>query len=160
MFHKHVSVNDVATAFCHVFLVEIDSNKNFTFQVKLGETGSLKLISYAGPDLSGGVVLSLEIIEKSLQILLETSSGTSLKRFPNIDPSNELSLSVDVHNSENPVHLLVWDSLEAARSEESAIFNSDADAQAQGRGAGSYWGFDLNSALVKSPKISEAVFGH
>jgi hypothetical protein len=139
----------------------IDSNVNFRFVVTLQEGASIELRSHADGKLGKGVAIRLQRDATNIVVSL-AAGGKESNDFPlpGGDVTQPLALSVDVHNSETPAHVLIWPGDLALPNDDNAWFNSDADAQTPGNGGGNFWGFAMQGGALSEIAVEEAAFGH
>ena len=78
----------------------------------------------------------------------------------NINAARVLNLQIDVHNSESPAHILVWDGLESSFTEDNALLNTEELDAAPGNGLGQRRGFVLKNATLLKAVASEEKFEH
>ncbi len=138
----------------------IDSNRNFSLQFSLKPAGILTFFSFADADLKRGISLEFRREPKSLSSSVHIDQTSAAKSMTKLDLDSRLSVSIDIHNGENPVHVLVWPSTETNPNDDNALLNSDADGELRGRGTDVFWGFELQDAQLHSASLGEAVFGH
>ncbi len=142
-------------------LGHIDSNKNFKVGFLLLDQGSVELRSFTNTKLDQGVTLRFSRTGDNLYLtLIAGKSETSPRLLSGINADGYVVLSVDVHNSESPTHILVWEPNITNATDDNALFNSDADATTPGRGVGQFWGLVLNNATVNLLDVTKARFGH
>jgi hypothetical protein len=142
-------------------LGESGSNKGFRLQFTLADGGSIDLISHAYDNLSGGNTVRLVRSGQVLQTVLTDEGKTIIPhQLTGIAADTDLDLLIDVHNSETPAHILIWNHDAGAADDDNALFNSDADADSSVRGYGNFWGLSLNQASVTAASAGEARFGH
>ena len=141
---------------------ESSEDKSYVVSFKLADKASLELRSHTNNKLSKGVNLRFTRDGKNVKLVYggESEKPKTIELLKNVDESKNIELSIDVHNSETPSHVLVWSSSEAKKGEESALFNSDADVDTREKGTGVYWGFILDNATLNSAKSGGPIFGH
>lgn len=133
-------------------LGEIKDKKNLKVKTTLQDQGSVTLYAFANRELTQGLSIELKRMGSKLTVNLkkgETSTDIS-KSFAAIDASKEVHLLFDVHNDEEPAHLLAWAGETPSPSEDNALYNSEkeSDGAAPGNGEGTYWGVQLSQAKV------------
>lgn len=153
--------------------VEEDTSYNLNFSLKDG--GSLTLISHSNSSLGSGFEMKFRRIGSgpgSLRVTVTASGNSKDTRnamgvdvFGGIDASRPLKVQLDIHNRENPSHVLLWTMpLTAIFSEESALFNTgdeiDKSNGSPGKGKGFHWGLVLDRAIVGAADRSEAKLQH
>jgi hypothetical protein len=139
----------------------IATNKNFKLTVSLDDGGFCELRTHATNTLGAAVVIGISRRGDSLFMYHFIGEGRRSEReIKSLAAGDELSLSIDVHNTESPAHVLVWSAREELPTDDNAIFNSDADASSVGNGAGAFWGISFAGAAVKEAKVGPALFSH
>jgi hypothetical protein len=137
------------------------SNQNFQLEFLLDDGGSLELKAFANNTLSGGVKVRILRDGDHASISATTEDSEPVGREIKELPANGLiALSIDVHNSETPAHVLVWRKSEKSPTDDNAVFNSDADGVIPGNGIGMYWGLALEGAKVSKVATNSAEFAH
>ncbi len=139
----------------------VTSNKNFKISMTIEDAGFVELKSFTNADLVAGIGLKLSRSGDSL-VLVSSADGkdTGPLTIKGISANAPLSLSIDVHNSETPAHVMIWKSTESAPTDDNALFNSDADGEITGNGAGNFWGLSINGSSISSLTMAESVFSH
>jgi hypothetical protein len=69
-------------------------------------------------------------------------------------------IGLDVHNSEAPAHILVWEGLEIDFSEDNALLNKEETQGSSGNGTGLRRRFVLSGATLFKAEATEAKFVH
>jgi hypothetical protein len=138
-----------------------DSSHALSFLIQEG--GVLVFSSYAQAGLANG--LDLVFKRNGRQLLVTLSKGGSAGRdvsgvFQSVDASRVVDLQVDIHNSENPAHILIWNGNEQDFSEDNALLNSEDGGVSPGAGSGALRGFTLSNAVVFKSTVSEVKFDH
>lgn len=132
-------------------LSDTDSNNSYRLTFTLQDGASVSLVANSTEKLESGVSVKFSRSGTKLSV----SVGTGTKELSGVDASGTLTYQIDVHNKENPAHILVWDSsVKSGWSEDNAKFNSKVDAPASGHGAKYHWGLSLSKATV-----TEALLG-
>lgn len=138
---------------------EIGSNKNYALTFTVEEGHSLQLLSHSSNKLAGGVFVKLNRDAAKLSLTLSAGGKeTAPKVLEGIDASAEISLWIDIHNSEDPAHILIWKEGQDDPTEDNAIYNSDADGATPGKGSDGFYGLILNKATVKNLSVKEPKF--
>lgn len=140
----------------------VDSGHHLNLDFTLSPDSSLIVSTYADNQLKDGIQLVFRVsAEGKLSVLLkhgETATDVS-GSFMEVDVTKPVSLSIDVHNDEDPAHVLVWNGNETEFKEDTALLNSEEDGNnVPGKGKDSYWGLTLNKAQVSKTELSDAKF--
>lgn len=137
-----------------------DKGNSYAWTGSISDGGSLTLYANAEEKLKNGVELKFSRSAKALSVTISVA-GEEIdvsSSFSSIDASSELSFQIDVHNDENPAHVLIWSKDAESFGGETALFNSEEDANTTGQGSGNIWGFALSGATVTSAAVSEPKF--
>jgi hypothetical protein len=142
-------------------LGSVSSNKNFKISMTLEDAGFVELKTFANAELGASIGLKLS---RAGDTLLLVSSAENKVAEPiilkGLAVSGPLSLSIDVHNSETPAHVMLWSSSESSPTDDNSVFNSDADGEIPGNGAGTFWGLSLKSSSISAASTGDSVFTH
>ena len=113
----------------------------------------------ADSELKNGISVFFSRSGTTLTVKLKNDSQEVhiSSKFTSVNASEALSFQIDVHNSENPTHVLVWTGV-STFSEENALFNSEEHGNAPGQGTGNLRGLGLTKATVTSASIGDAKF--
>ncbi len=138
-----------------------DSSHALSFSLKDG--GSLIFSAYTAEDLSGA--LQFEFTRAGTALTAQVSKAGESARdisgsFSEFDASQVIDLQIDIHNSENPAHLLVWNALVGKFTEDTALFNSGENGSSPGKGSGLFRGFTLNNATIFKATPTKPKFHH
>jgi len=133
-------------------LAPVTSNQHFSFSAEFEEGGFIEFFAFVTQGVDKGITLRLE--ETSFTLAgpggsLRTTHSASLKK----------SFSIDVHNSEDPTHVIVWDRPGASRSTP-AILDTAEDSVDLGIAEGVYYGFRLTKAKLLNFRNSNAKITH
>lgn len=136
-----------------------DADNHYTLNFTLEDGGSLTLTSNSANDLNAGVSITFSRLGQVLVVGLRSSDQVRdiSSSFSDIDASGSLSFQIDMHNGENPTHILVWSGV-SEFGEDNALFNSEEDGETPGQGTDNFWGLVLSNANVSSALVSEAKF--
>lgn len=139
-----------------------DSGHHLNLDFTLSPDSTLIVNTYADNQLKDGIQLVFSVSSAGkLSVLLkhgETATDVS-GSFMEVDVTKPVSLSIDVHNDEDPAHVLVWNGDETEFKEETALLNSEEeDHNVPGKGKDSYWGLTLHKAQVSKTELSDAKF--
>ena len=135
-----------------------DQDNSFGLTFSLQDRGSLSLVSNSGEGLKNGIAIKFTRAGSNLKstLLKDTTEVDISSKFSNVDATKELAMQIDIHNSENPSHILIWNGSDF--SEAKAVFNSEVGPQAPGQGAGNNWGLILKDSSVKTASVSQPKF--
>lgn len=140
-------------------LDSLEAKTNFDLSFTLEEGGSLELVTHANAQLQQGASVLVTRQGKDLELQLKAGDiATEAKVLTNLDASGKLRLAIDVHNDENPSHILAWDGSGTAFGEDDALFNSEVDAETPAQGKGTAWGLILSKAKLTGAQLSAAKF--
>lgn len=142
-------------------LGSVSSNKNVRLAFQLEDGSFAELRTHADKTLSGGV--QVRIARRGNVATLSVAAGDKepvSRELAGLPVGEAMLLSVDVHNTETPAHVLVWDEAEKVPTDDNARFNSDADGVVPGNGIGMFWGLALSGARVSSVSLGPARFAH
>lgn len=151
----------------------VAGEKSFALRFRLDDGGSLTMHAFAN-GTSNGFDLQFRRNGSRLEVRAvvggrETNYDANFSAY---DASGSLAFQIDVHNSESPTHLLIWDAASApsftadrklVNSECTSAGGTDAEHDcnnfgASGRGAGSNLAFSLTNALLQNVAISGPKF--
>jgi hypothetical protein len=143
-------------------LGEVAGEKNISLDFSLEDGGSLSLVTYADTSLKNGVNLTFSRRGSSLNATLEVGSQkTDVRTVLSQDPFSKITLDIDVHNAETPVHVMVWNRGVTSYTSSNALFDSEtSQMQIQGNGTASYWGVALTKASITKAVVTEAKLAH
>ncbi len=134
---------------------EMNSDKRYTFEAYLSSEGaSLELVSHADQDAQHGVHIVFTRKGNDVVVQAKANNESTPVVLTGIHPRS-LNLVVEVHNTEDTTHILIWDQNEKHRDEDSALWNSE-QTNFEGRGKGCFWKFVAKDAVVKNSSISDA----
>lgn len=124
----------------------------------LNDGGKLTLDANASATLTSGIQVEFKRTGTTLSVKLKGSGTTKdlSSSFSGIDASTQLVYQLDVHNQENPVDFLVWDSTVTSFTVGTArVRDNTGPAQATG---GAFWGFELENASLVAIALSGPKF--
>lgn len=141
------------------------SGRLFTFSFSLSPGSTLTLVAFSNINLNSGLEIDFYRPNASSSMQVTARHGGTTKdlssSFTTMDASQVLTLSVDVHNGENPAHILAWNDTNGAADEDDFIFNSGVIPNSSpGQGTGSYWGIRLNGAMISHMTNQNARHDH
>ncbi len=121
-----------------------------TFQL-LQDDSEVTLVTFASSDLENGV--NVKWTKTATTVSASGQSKDITSKLSGIDWSGPVSLRVDIHNNEDPTHMIMWNqSLSDKVDEANEIYNSaeteDGDFQVPGRGHGTIGMLTLKNATV------------
>jgi len=135
-------------------------NHELTFTLDQ-DSASLTWVTFSSSDLADGIEtrLTRQGTAVGATLLVDNAQETSSITITG-DASSELNYSIESHNSEEPAHLLIFPGdLAGALLGEDALFNSEDDAPAPGKGTGGkFFGVRLNNATLTRVVGAEARF--
>lgn len=143
---------------------EVQSAHNFQLDFKLEDGGTVELNAFQpkdGANSSNQVTLAFHRVGNELQLM--TSDSVSEMGFVHtlngIDASEEIKLSVDVHNDENgSAHVIIWNGKFCKKHPK--LFNSEAAGIRIALGKGPFWGVSLKGAELSRADLSAAWDNH
>lgn len=137
----------------------VDAQKNFALSFRLEDGGQLGLISHANSELAGGVSVLLKREGAALNVSLAAKDQESAAVPLNgVDASALIQLRFDVHNNEDPAHILIWQEGASGYGEAEALLNSEDGPETPAKGSGNYWGLSLTKASVEAASVGKALF--
>lgn len=140
----------------------VDGGHHLNLNFTLSPDSTLIVNTYADNQLKDGVelIFSVSAAGKLSVKMKKGETATDVSgSFLEVDVTKPISLSIDVHNNEDPAHVLVWNGNETDFSEAKALLNSEEEGHAvPGKGKGNYWGLTLHKAEVAKADISEEKF--
>lgn len=144
----------------------IGSESSHALSFSLKEGAQLNFVVYSDPSLGQGLEFSFSRNGTLLKALIVKNGelATALdisSELSNINASRVINLQIDVHNSESPAHILVWDGLESEFSEDKALVNTEEiSGGSPGNGAGFRRGFILRDATLLKSEATAEKFQH
>ena len=143
----------------------IQSGRKIVTSFQLVDGGQLVFHAYSDRGLQNGLDIvflrkgseieaKLELAGKESSIPLghhEDEEHEDEEHESTIDGTGTISLKIDIHNNENPAHIIIWH----ADSNE-VLFNSDEGSYVTGNGAGTYLGMTFDKASLLSLKLEDA----
>lgn len=127
----------------------------FKISVNLEDNGEVILHTYTDNKLMNG--FDIKITRQGGKIKFELMSSGKTIDYSEIEGIRALnaiepvSLSMDIHNSENPAHFILWKSSETTFDETTALLNSADEPQSTpGAGSGLFFGLTLKDARVSA----------
>jgi hypothetical protein len=126
------------------------SNNSFRLTFTLQDGGSVSLFANSTAALADGIEIEMKRQGSALEVHVK-KGGTDFdasSSFTSVSATAAVTLQIDVHNSESPVHLLVWGESTTDFSESNTLLNEEASTPPSG--TGTYWGLELENATVTS----------
>lgn len=140
-------------------LGEVGGEKNLALDFSLEDGGSLSLIAYADPALKNGVTLTFLRNGRTLNSTIEVGSQKNDPRtVGSVDASGSIQIDIDVHNTENPIHILAWSRGVNSYTDSTAAFDSEVGPSVQGNGTAAFWGIRLVKGTLSKAVVTEAKF--
>lgn len=138
-------------------LKDISAGANFEVSFSLADNGSVTVHTFANSVLNDGVNIQFKRVASALTVLV--SAGGQVQDwssyFSNVDASQPMTFTFDVHNNERPAHILVWQgSKNASLNHRNTLYNSAEDsvdlgfAGSPGNGLSRYWGLSFTDAEI------------
>ncbi len=137
----------------------VDSGRHFQVAAALDEGESFTIHAYADDQLANGIDLVVSRpmnTPTSLEVTIDGSDISSA--FTDVAADATINILMDVHNDENPTHVLIWPAGETEFSDTTTLENSEDTGTVLGQGAGAFWGITLTGAEVTSAAASEDRF--
>jgi hypothetical protein len=120
---------------------------------------SFTIHAYSDDQLADGIDLVVSRPENTPTSLEVTVDGTDISSaFTNVAADQTINILMDVHNDENPTHVLIWPEGETLFSDTTTLENSEDTGSVTGQGAGAFWGITLDGAEISSAAASEDRF--
>ncbi len=140
-------------------LSEISSADAFVLKFALENSGSIELVTHSNSSLGKGVSVALSRSATTLNATLKADTAESeVKALEDVNAAEDVSLIVDVHNDEDPTHILVWKGDSESFGEDNALINSEDGLETPGQGSGTVWGIVLKKATLKLADLSDPKF--
>ncbi|MFT6304508.1 MAG: hypothetical protein ACJAY2_003712, partial [Pseudomonadales bacterium] len=125
----------------------------------LDEGESFTIHAYADAQLANGIDLIVSRptnTPTSLEVIVDGADISSA--FTGVAADQAINILMDVHNDENPTHVLIWPQGETEFGESTTLENSEDTGSVTSQGAGAFWGLTLDGADVTSAEASEDRF--
>ncbi len=140
-------------------LSSISSGHSYALTFTLQNNGSLTLASHSSNALANAFSVKF-LREGSVLKVSMIASGTTKdisSSFSSVSAIAPITLQIDIHNDESPVHMLAWTG--SVYTETAAAFNSEESGnESPGNGMGQYWGLVLAGAKVTNAVVGDAKF--
>ncbi len=124
------------------------TNFNFNLLFELEDGAALTFVTHSNTLLGEGVEFKFQRLGAQLKFFV-TSAGVTddwTQFLSSLDVSQQVSLSLDVHNNEAFAHVVFWNHSTGVKLFDSSV-NADGLA---GRGQGPHWGMKLEGGKVFS----------
>lgn len=147
---------------------------HFDFTGSLADGGSLTLWTFGTKNGSGAVSYRFSRSGNSLLLSYESGGVTQdlTESLNSADATTDFHFWIDVHNNESPLHTLMWLPSGITKEdlgEADAFFNSEELLTPAEResgnysfphvsGAGSFWGFELQDAVLSKASTGEPLY--
>lgn len=137
----------------------IDSGRHLQVSAQLDEGESFTIHAYADDQLANGIDLLVSRPTNTPTSLEVTLDGADISSaFVAVAADQAINILMDVHNDENPTHVLIWPEGETEFGEDSTLENSEDTGSVTGQGAGAFWGLTIDGANITSADASEDRF--
>lgn len=117
-----------------------ESGQHFAMSLSLEEGGSVTLFSHADNALENAV--EIKITRAGDKLAVSVNGQDHSTEFSKVDATQDFDIAIDIHNNEEPAHIVVWT---GTAIEENEVLNLE-DSGANGTGA--FWGVELTNAEV------------
>ena len=150
-------------------LSDVSAGFNFEFSFTLADGGSITFTSFASSQLSNGFEIKFSRAGTKLNVQATAQGQTQdwSSMFSSIDASQNVTLTMDVHNDESPAHVMIWQGEKSPdKDHTNTLYNSAEDSvdlnydASPGNGFGRAWGFTLDNAQLLKVKLSASQDGH
>ena len=136
-----------------------DASHNFELRLRPNEDLAT-FTFFSNLNLSDGIELSIRKEGQQAHITL-TINGFSHSTHKSLNSDGTLSVSLDIHNDHEDTHVLAWDingpyeDSEECAYEGTCVYNTESFTDpnpgpwgSQGKGAGSFWGFEGDKNII------------
>lgn len=153
------SVSGTGSVIFTTSLGAVDSGRHFQVAALLDEGESFTIHAYADDQLANGIDVVVSRPANTPTSLEVTVDGSDISSaFTGVAADQAINILMDVHNDEDPTHVLIWPEGETAFDESTTLENSEDTGSVSNQGAGAFWGISLNGAEVTSAAASEDRF--
>jgi hypothetical protein len=140
-------------------LGETGGEKSVGLDFRLDDGGSLTLATYADTSLKNGVRVTFLRNGSTLSAIIEVGSQKSDPRIlSSVDASGLITLDIDVHNGETPVHVMVWNRGVSSYTQSTTVLDTDVGQSILGNGTAAFWGITMAKATLTKTVVTEAKF--
>lgn len=150
-------------------ITTVAAGANFEVSFDVEDGGIFTLYTFTNSDLQNGVSIQFARIQNSLKVLA-TAQGIVQDwspRFVNVDASQTVTLTIDIHNNERPSHIIIWSGLKnSSLNHRNTLYNSAEDSldlnydNSPGNGLGRSWGVKLDKAKLHKATLSSPQDAH
>lgn len=137
----------------------VASGKHFQVAALLDDGDSFTIHTYSDDQLANGIDLVVTRpanTPTSLEVMLDGADISSA--FTSVAADQTINILMDVHNDENPTHVLIWPAGETEFGETTTLENSEDTGTVTNQGSDAFWGFTLQGAEITSANTSEDRF--
>ncbi len=139
-------------------LAGASTNNSFRVAFTLNAGGTVTLVANSDATLGSGVKVEFKRNGTTLEVRLKGSGPDKdiSSSFVGVDASTALTYQIDIHNTENPIHVLMWD--ESVTDFQNTTPRVDDETGTPSSGSGTYWGVELSDATVSSLAVGAQSF--
>ncbi|OED44045.1 hypothetical protein AB833_02430 [Chromatiales bacterium (ex Bugula neritina AB1)] len=153
------NINGIGSVIFTSSLGAIDSGRHLQVAALLDEGESFTIHAYADDQLANGIDLVVSRPANTPTSLEVTVDGADISSgFTGVAADQAINILMDVHNDENPTHVLIWPAGETAFDEATTLENSEVTGSVSSQGAGAFWGLTINGAEITAAEASEDRF--
>jgi hypothetical protein len=144
-------------------LGDVESAFKIKFEL-VDENSAITLFVFSDSKLSesSAVVIKIQKMNGNLTGTFKISGSEPIPLGFEVIPETENSFYVDVHNDEEPTHVLIWKVDTILFDEPSTVFNSNTNALkaalGQKKGTGAFFGVKLENASLQSLSFHTSKF--
>ncbi|UXR64289.1 hypothetical protein EZJ49_14570 [Bdellovibrio bacteriovorus] len=150
-------------------LSSVASAANFEISFNLQDGGSLTLHTFTNSQLQSG--FKFKFARQGGALLIQAEAQGQIQNwsslFTDIDATQKLTFTMDVHNNEHPAHVMIWvGAKSSSMNHTNTIYNSAEDSldlnydSSPGNGSGRAWGFELINAQLTNARLSSPQDAH
>lgn len=147
----------------------VNSGANFEYHFRVTDGGSFTVFAFANSSLTNGIAIRFTRNGGTLNVLATAQGITQdwSPLFASVDASQDVTLTMDIHNNESPAHIMIWNgSKNPKMNHTNTLYNSAEDSvdldydAGPGNGSGRAWGFQTDGATLINAKISDPQDSH
>lgn len=144
-------------------LNSVQSGANFQLRFELQDHGTVTLHAFSDADLQGGFELKFERDHGVLKVFANAQGITQewSSYFSSVNPTQPITLTTDIHNHENPAHVLIWSGAKNnGLNHTNTLYNTAEDsvdlnfAGSPGNGRARAWGVSFTDATISEAIVS------
>lgn len=144
-------------------LSSVTTGANFEVSFTLQDGGSFILYTFANSQLQNGFNFKFSRQGSTLTVHAEAQGQVQdwSPLFTDVDASQALTFTLDVHNNEHPAHVMVWlGAKSSGMNHTNTLYNSAEDSldlnydSSPGNGSGRAWGFEVQNAQLTNARLS------